>query len=534
MLLNILILFCVVVFSCVLLNKISGRLGIPVLLFFILLGVLFGSDGILKIPFEDYSMAENICSAALIFIMFYGGFGTSWKQARSTAPEAIILSTAGVVLTAVLVAFFCCFFLHMSFGMGLLLGSIISSTDAASVFSILRSRQLNLRYNSASLLELESGSNDPAAYMMTLISILVLEGNVTADQILQMVLLQVGVGLACGAAIAAIARWCLRSFDFHEGSFDMIFMLGVAVLAYALPTALQGNGYLSTYLCGILLGNTRFSGKKNIVQFFNGFTSLMQMLIFFLLGLLSLPHRLPGIAATSVWVALFLTFVARPAAVFLLMLPFRKPLRQLLLLSFSGLRGAAAIVFAMMAMSRVEIGDTIFHITFLIAVLSVLFQGSLLPICARKLDMIDDSDDVMKSFTDYTEEVPVQFIQIQVPEGHIWEGKTLREVALPPDLLVILVVRGREKLVPNGNTVLQPGDLLILSAVISGEISDVQLSEMTATVRNGFAGKLISQLELPKDELVILMKRGKNVLIPRGSDEVLPGDVLVMNRVQGK
>ncbi len=148
--------------------------------------------------------------------------------------------------------------------------------------------------------------------------------------------------------------------------------------------------------------------------------------------------------------------------------------------------------------------------------------------------MIDDSDDVMKSFTDYTEEVPVQFIQIQVPEGHIWEGKTLREVALPPDLLVILVVRGREKLVPNGNTVLQPGDLLILSAVISGEISDVQLSEMTATVRNGFAGKLISQLELPKDELVILMKRGKNVLIPRGSDEVLPGDVLVMNRVQGK
>lgn len=216
------------------------------------------------------------------------------------------------------------------------------------------------------------------------------------------------------------------------------------------------------------------------------------------------------------------------------MIPYRKPLKQLLLLAFSGLRGAAAIVFAMMAMSRVEIGDTIFHITFLIAVLSVLFQGSLLPLCARKLDMIDDSDDVMKSFTDYTEEVPVRFIQIQVPAGHIWEGKTLREVALPPDLLVILVVRGREKLVPNGNTVLHPGDLLILSAVTSGEISDVQLSEMTATVRNGFAGKLISQLELPKDELVILMKRGKSVLIPRGSDEVLPGDVLVMNRVKEK
>ena len=531
MLLNILILFCVVVFSCVLLNKISGRLGIPVLLCFILLGVLFGSDGILKIPFENYSMAESICSAALIFIMFYGGFGTSWKQAKSTAPEAILLSTVGVVLTAVLVALFCCEVFHMQFGMGLLIGSIVSSTDAASVFSILRSRKLNLRYNSASLLELESGSNDPAAYMMTLISILVLQGNVTTDQILEMVILQVGVGMICGAGIAAIAKWCLRKFDFREGSFDMIFMLGVAVLSYALPTAFQGNGYLSTYLCGILLGNTRFSGKKNIVQFFNGFTSLMQMLIFFLLGLLSLPHRLPETAGISIGIALFLTFVARPVAVFALMIPFRKPLKQMLLLSFSGLRGAAAIVFAMMAMGQVEIGDTIFHITFLIAVLSVLFQGSLLPFCARALDMIDDSDDVMKSFTDYTEEVPVRFIQIYIPEGHAWEGKTLQEVALPPDLLVILIERGREKLVPNGETVLCPGDLLILSAVTSGEISDVQLSEMTATVKNGYAGKRISELEIPADELVILMKRGKSVLIPRGNDEVLPGDVLVMNRL---
>ncbi len=532
MLLYYLLLFCVVVFSCVLLNKISARLGIPVLLCFILLGVLFGSDGILKIPFGDYSAAENICSAALVFIMFYGGFGTSWKQARSTAGEAILLSTAGVVLTALLVAAFCCFFLHMQFGMGLLLGSIISSTDAASVFSILRFRKLNLRYNSASLLELESGSNDPAAYMMTLISILILEGNVTAGQILQMVVMQVGIGLLLGAAVAFLARWCLQRFDFSEGSFDMIFLLGVAVLAYALPAALQGNGYLSTYLCGILLGNTRFSGKKNIVQFFNGFTSLMQMLIFFLLGLLAFPHRLPEIAGISVAVALFLTFIARPAAVFLLMLPFRKPLRQLLLLSFAGLRGAAAIVFAMMAMSRVEIGDTIFHITFLIAVLSVLFQGSLLPLCAQKLDMIDDSDDVMKSFTDYTEEVPVRFIQIQVPKGHVWEGKSLREVALPPDLLVILVERGQEKLVPNGSTVLQPGDTLILSAVTSGEISDVQLSEVTASENNAMAGRRISELELPKDELVILIKRGQDVLIPRGGDQVLSGDVLVMNRVQ--
>lgn len=321
-----LLLITAVIFACVLLNKVSNKLGIPTLLAFILLGMLFGSDGLLKIPFDDYSFAEQICSIALIFIMFYGGFGTNWKSARPVAAKAILLSSLGVVFTAGLTALFCRFALHIDWLESLLIGSVISSTDAASVFAVLRSRNLNLKYHTASLLEVESGSNDPFSYMLTAVCISAIQGKGGVRQFLLMLFLQIVLGLVFGFAVSWISVRLLKRVRFSGDGFDAVFVVAVALLAYAAPAVLGGNGYLSAYIVGIMLGNADIRNKRNLVHFFDGITGLMQMLIFFLLGLLSFPSKLPQVALPALLIALFLTFIARPLAVLPILSPFRCPL----------------------------------------------------------------------------------------------------------------------------------------------------------------------------------------------------------------
>ncbi len=203
---QMLLMWGIVIFFSVFLKKLSVRMGLPMLLAFLFLGIVFGSDGVFKIPFENYSLAENICSFGLIFIMFSGGFGTSWKEAKHVSKEAIVLSTLGVVLTAVVVGLFCMLAFKLSFSWGLLLGSVIGSTDAASVFSILRSRKLNLKDRTASLLEFESGSNDPMSYMMTLISMLMIQGDLSFGQMLGILFAQVFWGLSVGFVVALLTQ----------------------------------------------------------------------------------------------------------------------------------------------------------------------------------------------------------------------------------------------------------------------------------------------------------------------------------------
>ena len=242
---NYLIIVTIVIFACVFLSRVSNRLGIPALLFFIVLGMIFGSDGILKIPFNNYSFAEQICSIALIFIMFYGGFGTNWNQARSVAAKSILLSTVVVVITSGLTGAFCHFVLHINWTESLLLGALIGSTDAASVFSVLRSRKLNLKYNTASLLEVESGSNDPCSYMLTATFIAIAQGNAGGRQIGLLITQQIVFGLAFGALIAAISIWLLGRVKFTVAGFDTIFVVGIALLSYTPPSPVGGNGFLS-------------------------------------------------------------------------------------------------------------------------------------------------------------------------------------------------------------------------------------------------------------------------------------------------
>lgn len=257
-----LLLGAIVMFACVSLNKVSTRLGIPTLLAFILLGMLFGSDGVFKIPFDNYGFAEQICSFALIFIMFYGGFGTNWKVAKPEAFRAALLSGPGVIMTAGLVGFFCHYALGIPFLESMLIGAVISSTDAASVFSILRSKKLGLKYNTASLLEVESGSNDPFAYMMTAIILSIMGGTAGGGKLVYLVFAQIAYGVGFGAVIAFASVYLMKRIRFTASGFDAVFVTAVAVLAYAAPTIVGGNGYLSTYIVGIILGNANIRNKK--------------------------------------------------------------------------------------------------------------------------------------------------------------------------------------------------------------------------------------------------------------------------------
>lgn len=525
-----LLFFAVVLMACVAVGRLSGKVGVPALLLFLALGMFCGVDGPLGLDFSDFALAEQICSVSLIFIMFYGGFGTRWEAARPVAGRALLLSTAGVVVTALLTAGFCRLCLNMTVGESWLTGAVISSTDAASVFSILRSRQLNLKYRTASLLEVESGSNDPCAYMLTAVVLMVMDGSATAPRLAGMLLAQIGLGVLFGLLIARAALWMLGRFPFAAG-FDAVFVFTAAILAYAAPAALGGNGYLSAYLAGIVLGNRPLKNKAALVHFFDGVTGLMQMLIFFLLGLLSFPSALPKLLLPALLTALFLTFVARPAAVFLLLTPFRCPPKQSLLVSWAGLRGAASIVFAIMAtVDPAPISYDIFHFVFCIVIFSILFQGSLLPIVAQKLDMIDRSGTVNKTFTDYQEEVPVQFLQVTLPPAHPWVGRAVREAPFPPGTLLVQLVRGERRLAPKGSTVLQSGDVLVLSAPALAGSQRVSLTELTLDPDHPWAGRPLSQLDLDPDKLIILIRRGEETLIPTGDTVLRPGDLLVINQ----
>ena len=527
---TLLLFIAIVIFVCIAFQKLGGKLGVPGLFVFILLGMLFGSDGIFKIPFEDYSFANSICSIALVFIMFYGGVGTKWSTAKPVAKKAILLSSVGTVLTAGLVGLFCYLALGFDLLESFLMGSVICSTDAASVFSILRSKRMNLKYSTAPIIEVESGSNDPASYMLTVILLSLMRGESTdIGTIILMLVLQVAVGIACGFAFALLARLVFAKVDLKESGFDTAFLVAIAAISYAVPELLGGNGYLSVYITGIVIGNSKLPNKKAVVNFFDGVTILMQMCLFFLLGLLAFPSSLPAISGIAFLIALFLTFVARPIAVAAVLSPFKCRWNQMLFISWSGMRGAASIVFAIMAVTDPAVlSNDIFHIVFFIVLYSILLQGSLLPFVAKKLKMIDENGDVMKTFTDYADEVPIQFIKFDLKAGHAWENKLLCEIVLPPECLLVLIIREGQKIIPRGSTQLLANDTIIISGKEGGKVKGVNLYEKEIVPDDEWANKCIAEIN-SDEKFIVLIKRASSIIIPKGDTELCVGDILVIN-----
>ena len=529
------LLIGVVIVICILLDRFLEKLPIPPLLFFIALGMCFGENGLLRIPFDDYEAVNLICSASLVFIMFYGGFGTNLKAARPVAAPAVVLSTLGVAGTAGAVGLFAHFALKLPWLESLLIGSVISSTDAASVFNILRSKKLALKNHTDSLLEVESGSNDPMSYMLTAVLIALMSGQQVSIPLL--LAQQLVLGAAAGLLVGRLAMWLLGKNLFTSQQSRTVFLFGVVLLAYALPAMWGGNGYLSVYLCGIMLGNARMAQKKYLVHFFDVVTGVAQVIIFFLLGLLVTPVELPQVLLPALAVMLFLTVAARPLVTGGLLLPFRPSLGQVGVVSWAGLRGAASIVFAISAvLSGVETTYNLYNLVFCIVLLSMLIQGTLLPRVAGKLSMIDEQGDISKTFTDYQEERDISFIKIHLEPGHPWRGRTLRELMPLKDLLIVMVVRGEDTIVPNGDTRLEEGDLLVLAAYPFEERENLSLSELTVKRGHRLANRTLADIASAPNGpkyLIVLIQRGQETVIPTGSTVILPGDVLILAQSEG-
>lgn len=523
-----LLLAAIVMLICLLCNVLSSKFGIPMLLAFIVLGMVFGSDGIFKIAFDNFEFAEQFSTVALIFIIFYGGFGTNWREAKKVALPSLVLSSLGVLLTAALTAIFCHYILSFSWLEGLLIGAVLSSTDAASVFALLRNKHLNLKYGTASMLELESGSNDPWAYMMTALLLTIATSKLTAANLFVTVFSQIVFGLMFGGIIFYGAIWIMKHIHFDNEGFDAIFIVAVVLISYAAPTAIGGNGYLSAYLVGILLGNQKLMHKKVLVHFFDGIVGLMQIAIFFLLGLLSFPSQMMDILIPAIFIFLFLTFLARPLIMYVLLSLFHAPSAQKMMVSWAGLRGATSIVFAIMVqVSDVNTRNDIFHIAFCIVLFSIALQGTLLPFVAKKLHMIDHHENVMKTFSDYSEESDVSFLRVQVKEEHPWVNQKIQDISFPPDVRIAVFFRQGTKMIPKGDSVILANDNLILSTTQVMKEETVPLYEVHLHPQHKWIQKAISELPLPIST-IILVKRNGEVLLPYGDLCLLEQDIVVL------
>ncbi len=523
-----LILFCaIVILSCIVTNKFSNKLGMPALVFFMFLGVLFGSDGILKLSFEDYDLTSKLCSIGLLFIIFYGGFCTKKCEDKKVTIQAVLLSSLGTVLTAIFTAAFCFYGLKMSFAESFLIGAIISSTDAASVFSILRSRRLNLKYNTAPLLEMESGSNDPFAYMLTMLGIILLKGG-SVMSLTPMLFKQLFFGILFGVLIAYGAIYIFKKTQLLSEGTDTIFMVAIALISYAIPDLIGGNGYLSVYITGIILGNSEIRNKINLIYFFDGITALSQVIIFFLIGFLSSPHKVPDILLPAISITFFLSFIARPLAVFLIMKPFKAPWNQFSFICWAGLRGAASIVFAIMVVAESSsLKHDLFHIVFVVALLSVAIQGSMLPIIAKKDSMIDRFSDVRKTFNDYQQESAIVLDKLIINDSHPWNGRMLKDLNIRHNVLVLVINRNGQKIVPKGSTVLMEGDEVLLGTSVVKAKNDIKLCEAVIDKGHEWLDKKINTINCPENFLIALVKRGDEAFVPNGDTELKLGDTLV-------
>ncbi|MDY5304935.1 potassium/proton antiporter [Fusobacterium gastrosuis] len=522
---NLLLFFAIVLILCVFMYRFFSRFGVPMLLIFISLGMIFGENGLFKINFNNFELSRDICSFALIFIMFFGGFGTKLSMARPVLKSALTLSTLGVFFTAFLSAIFSHYILKLDWQTSFLIGSVLSSTDAASVFAILRTHKLSLKENTASLLEIESGSNDPFAYVLTISFLSMTNGNINIPLLLAK---QVIFALILGYLVYRLTLILLGRIKNLDVSFTMAFLMGVTLLTYAFTEYLGGNGYIAIYLLGILIGNEDFKGKSEIVSFFNGVTSIMQMMIFFLLGLLVSPAIAFEYIIPAIILMLGLTFIIRPFAIHLLMLPFRASKGQMLLVSWAGLRGAASVVFSILVVvADKQIGNIVFNISFVVVLFSIALQGSLVPYVAKKLNMIDEDGDVLKTFNDYSNEEDIDFITAEIDANHKWVGKKIKDIDFMPSVLLVLIIRSDKNLIPNGDTIIENGDKIVLcgSSFVDKD-TRINLHETFVDSDSEYKNKAIRELD--KSNLVVMIKRKDTAMIPNGNTILLENDRVIL------
>ena len=483
---NLLLIASILVFAAIMITKLGAKIGTPTLLLFLLLGMFAGEDGI-GLEFEDYELAESIGHFAMTIILFAGGLETSLSDIKPVRREGILLSTVGVFITAALTGLFIYHVtgsyigaLGSSFMGCFLLAAVMSSTDSASVFSVLRGKKMHLRQNLGPMLELESGSNDPMAYVLTILLVQILSSTHVgpinmSSQIwtgFWTLILQLLVGMAVGLGVGYASKVILEKANLPGGQLYSILILSIGFLTNGLASVLYGNGLLALYVCAIVIGNKAdIPHKKDILKFFSGMTWLMQLLMFLMLGLLARPSEFGSIAIPALVIGLFMMFVSRPLSVFLCLLPFRKTTTKAkVFVSWVGLKGAGPILFALCpVVAGLEGSTDIFNIVFFITLLSLLLQGMTLSPMAKWLKLSYEEEAKAETFgMDVPEEMGL-LRDHTVTEDDLKLGETLRDLSLPHGIRVMMVRRGGKFLVPHGSMQLKVGDRLI---IIMGESDD--------------------------------------------------------------
>ncbi|MGE4563859.1 MAG: potassium/proton antiporter [Victivallaceae bacterium] len=469
--------FAFITLVCLLSSKISSYINMPCLLLFLGVGMLAGSEGIGGIAFDNAKLANYLGSVAMAFILFSGGFDTNWKGVKTVLITGGILSSLGVLLTALFVGTFTWYFLgwanpeaKIPLSWCLLLGSIISSTDAAAVFSILRSRSVSLRGKLQPLLEFESGSNDPMAAFLTIFMVGVVTAEAASGEtmslasywiILPMFVLKMSLGIFLGWLFGISAVWLFNKIDFEHNGLYYVLGLVVAIFSYSATELAQGNGFMAVYAAGMVMGNRRFIYHNGVGKFYDGMAWLMQVVLFTMLGLLAFPKQVWEAKWIGLAVALFLMLVARPLAVFIGMWRSRFSFNEQLLVSWVGLRGGAPIMLATFPLlGDVSHADLMFHIVFFIVLTSVLIQGMTIMPAARmlKLDAPLRKTPRMPLSVEETGNADAKSFEFTVPAGR--SGRTLAQLKFPEGALVLLIRRNENFVIPRGDTELLEGDIL--------------------------------------------------------------------------
>lgn len=493
----ILLILSLIFFVSIFADKIGYKYGVPALLLFLVVGMFFGSDGISSLMGTrgieiDISSAQALSTLAMCIILFNGGMETRLSDIKSVLAPGITLATLGVMITCGITGILIYYIFGwlqavttVSMSMALLMAATMSSTDSASVFSVLRTNGIGLKHNLRPLLELESGANDPMAYVLTTTLIGIVSGSAQAGgespaalPVIQTIVIQLVMGTVLGLAFGEGLVMLMRRVKLGNEALYPIMVLTACIFIFATTYYLKGNTYLAVYVGGLVIGNNKFTRKRQTRSFFNGLTWLSQLMMFLMLGLMVHPSELldyrvwlPGMIISLVMVA-----ISRPVAVYLCMIPFRNyHQRDKVMLSWVGLKGAVPIIFAIMCKAEgVPMADMIFNVVFLCTIVSLLVQGTTLTIVAHKLDLAtaQEAEHTLEQFDlDLPEEIQSSAREVEVTEQMIESGNTPKELKIPPHTLIIMVRRSEDFFVPTGSSELQAGDQLLVISDKDAEAS---------------------------------------------------------------
>lgn len=465
---NILLIGSLLLFISIVVGKTSYKFGVPTLLLFLAIGMLAGSDGIGGIHFDNPKIAQFIGIVSLNFILFSGGLDTNWNSVKPILREGIALSTAGVLLTALSLGTFVWFLTDFTIYESMLLGSIVSSTDAAAVFSILRSKSLALKTNLRPTLELESGSNDPMAYVLTIAFLtLVVNQDQELVSIIPMFLQQMILGGIAGFGFGKISKFVINKIKLDFEGLYPVLVIALMFITFATTDFFGGNGFLAIYICAVYLGNQDLIHKKTILKMYDGLAWLMQIVLFLTLGLLVYPSEVIPYIGIGLLISLFLIFVARPVGVFLSLIFFKMKLRRRFYISWVGLRGAVPIVFATYPLlAGIEKANMIFNIVFFISVTSVLFQGTTLSLVAKWLNValpekVKPISEIEKFITEASKS---SLQEMEVLPDFYAVDKRIVDLNFPKSAFIVMIKRGREYIRPGGSTKIEAKDVLMVLA----------------------------------------------------------------------